>query len=505
MSDPSVIIIGGGLAGLATGCYAQMNGYQCQVLEHGRHPGGVAAEWKRRGYTIDGGIHFYMGYRPGKPTHDIYRELGVYQADQYKEMSTYGRFVVPARDQVLDVTKDLDHLAETMKRLSPGDAGFVDRMIKGAKTFSHTDMSSFMGKPPEMVGVWDNLKMIARSWRALRYFSGWSMQPMRTATQRLANPWLAEVFNHLFLPGVPVTFIMMLLGALADGNMAIRKDGSGGFARALERRFLDLGGQVRYRASVEKILVENGRARGVRLTNQEEIRSGRVVSAADGFSTLYHMLDGRFVTKQLKEMHETWPLWKPVVLINYGVTRGFPDEPSIVMLKRPSPAGAGCFTSDWYVIRIFNYCPNCAPQGKTLIQVMVESDWEYWKKLKGDEYAYKAEKKKTARAVLEHLDALWPGISKQVEMTNVATPHTWWRFTRNRRGSFEGFAITSKILSASVRRTLPSLAGFLMAGQWVVPGGGVVPTLLSGKHAVMLMCREDGIPFQTSRVDDPSG
>jgi phytoene dehydrogenase-like protein len=90
-------------------------------------------------------------------------------------------------------------------------------------------------------------------------------------------------------------------------------------------------------------------------------------------------------------------------------------------------------------------------------------------------------------------------------MTNVATPHTWWRFTRNRRGSFEGFAITSKILSASVRRTLPGLAGFLMAGQWVVPGGGVVPTLLSGKHAVMLMCREDGIPFQTSRVDDPSG
>ena len=30
-------------------------------------PGGVAAEWKRQGYTIDGGIHFYMGYRPGKP------------------------------------------------------------------------------------------------------------------------------------------------------------------------------------------------------------------------------------------------------------------------------------------------------------------------------------------------------------------------------------------------------------------------------------------------------
>jgi phytoene dehydrogenase-like protein len=225
-----------------------------------------------------------------------------------------------------------------------------------------------------------------------------------------------------------------------------------------------------------------------------------VVSAADGFSTLYDMLDGRFVTKQLKEMHETWPLWKPVVLINYGVAREFPDDPSVVMLKPASPAGAGCFTSDWYVIRIFNYCPHCAPQGKTLVQVMVESDWEYWKKLKEDEAAYQAEKEKTAEEVLTHLDAAWPGIGRQVEMTNVATPHTWWRFTRNRCGSFEGFAVTPKVLTASVRRTLPGLDRFLMAGQWVVPGGGVVPTLLSGKHAAMLMCREDGIPFQTSRV-----
>jgi len=63
-----VIIIGAGLGGVSTGIYAQANGYQCRIFEHGRHPGGVAAEWKRHGYTIGGGIHFYMGYRPGRQT-----------------------------------------------------------------------------------------------------------------------------------------------------------------------------------------------------------------------------------------------------------------------------------------------------------------------------------------------------------------------------------------------------------------------------------------------------
>ena len=45
MSKASLIIIGAGLGGLATGIYAQMNGYQCRIFEHARHPGGVAAEW----------------------------------------------------------------------------------------------------------------------------------------------------------------------------------------------------------------------------------------------------------------------------------------------------------------------------------------------------------------------------------------------------------------------------------------------------------------------------
>jgi hypothetical protein len=79
----------------------------------------------------------------------------------------------------------------------------------------------------------------------------------------------------------------------------------------------------------------------------------------------------------------------------------------------------------------------------------------------------------------------------------VATPYTWWRYTLNRRGAFEGFAITDKIFKTSVKRTLPGLDNFLMAGQWVVPGGGVVPTLVSGKHAAMLLCRRDQRGFTT--------
>src|SRR2546428_4935689 len=77
MAEKSIIIIGAGLAGLSTGCYAQMNGYRSRIVEHHYEPGGVAIAWERNGYLIDGGIHYLMGHRPGQATHEIYRELGI--------------------------------------------------------------------------------------------------------------------------------------------------------------------------------------------------------------------------------------------------------------------------------------------------------------------------------------------------------------------------------------------------------------------------------------------
>ena len=58
-----------------------------------------------------------------------------------------------------------------------------------------------------------------------------------------------------------------------------------------------------------------------------------------------------------------------------------------------------------------------------------------------------------------------------------------------------GWLPTSKQLMTSLPRTLPGLADFYMAGQWVVPGGGVPISLLSGRDAVRILCKRDGKPF----------
>jgi len=45
---PSVLIIGGGMAGLAAGCFSQMSGFQTEILEMHTLPGGLCTAWKRK-------------------------------------------------------------------------------------------------------------------------------------------------------------------------------------------------------------------------------------------------------------------------------------------------------------------------------------------------------------------------------------------------------------------------------------------------------------------------
>jgi phytoene dehydrogenase-like protein len=149
-------------------------------------------------------------------------------------------------------------------------------------------------------------------------------------------------------------------------------------------------------------------------------------------------------------------------------------------------------------VRINNYDPTLSPAGKTVLTAMIDSDYDYWKELKKDPDRYKREKDLMAAAVVSMLEGRFPGISKQVEMVDVATPVTFERYTGNWKGCYEGFLTTPKTQRMQMSKTLPGLDGFYMVGQWVSPGGGLPSGVMTGRHVTQLLCKRDGRRFTTS-------
>ncbi len=511
----SVIVIGAGLAGLSAGVYARSNDYDTLIVEHHSQPGGVAAWWTRKDYLFDGGIHFLMGHRPGQPTYELYEELGIFPDVRLVDMDAFAEYVDEATGRRVVVGPDIERLVDDLTgppnpAVSLGGSGgprggnandraVVARLVKGADALRGGGFATTgMERPPELTRFHHTARDLWEMRGLLRHMLGPMGRPVAEFAEGIDDPWVRWVVRNLFMPDVPVWFVSMLLAMLADGQLALLKDGCRSFVGAMERRYLELGGEVIYGATVEEILVEHDRAVGVRMVDGSEHRADAVISAADGRSTIFDMLKGRYVNDRIVRRYREWRLFDPLVMVSVGVRRTFQGEPPLSAYRLEDPLNVGDRVVEGMWARCFDYGDAFAPPGQGVIQVEFESDYDHWTRLRRDRPAYKAEKQRVSEAVLDRLERHYPGLRALVDVVDVATPHTTWRYTRNERGAFEGWVPVPEVLTRTVERTLPGLDGFYMAGQWVMPGGGVPPVLFSGRHAVQLMCSRDRRVFRRS-------
>lgn len=498
MAEKSIIIIGAGLAGLSAGCYGQMNGYRTHILEHHSEPGGVATAWKNQDYLIDGGIHYLMGHKPGQACHKIYREVGILHNRRYPDLETFVHFADEITGNRVSFSSDLDRLAEDLKKIAPADAKIIDGFIAGAKAMQRADLFGLMETPPELMGLFGPLKQMWGMRRVLRYFGPEFNQPMIQYARAVKDDGLRRMLENLFLPEVPVWFVLLILGLLANRQLGLLTESCTDFIAGIEERYKSLGGQVTYNSTVKEILVENHRAVGVRLADGSEQRADVVVSAGDGRSTIFELLGGRYLDKKLAERYQNWKPISPIVTISYGVKQEFPDEPPLNFIFLKTPLLVGDVSLTGFPLRLFNYSDRFAPPGKTVVQALLHTDWNWWNELQKDRSRYDVAKKKIGEDVLSRLESHYPGITANAELTDVATPYTTWRYTLNREGAFMGWVPTPTAMRAQIRKTLPGLENFYMAGQWVMPGGGVPPCLYSGRQVVQIMCKRDGRKFSTN-------
>lgn len=490
--NASVIIIGAGLAGLAAGVYANLHGYNAKIYEHHSQPGGVVATWKRGEYTFEGGMHFLMGYRPGTPLYQLYEEVGLFPGLEVAPLDAYLNFVDVASGRSVCLSGDLDRVRKDLTEISPADANLVNGIIAGAKAVAKSDFGmGVLTKAPELMNMADMAKMLWRMRGYVKYYIGRYNKMVKEYTAEAKSPLLKEIIDNMFLPEVPVWFVMMLLGGASRGQLGVIKNGSLDFARRIADRFEALGGEIAYRSTVTEIIVENDKAVGVRLDNGTEHRAETIISAADGHSTVFGLLKGKYLDEATKVRYETWPLMTPFSTVDFGVNRTFIEEPPLTAYYLDKPIEVAGDSYKMIVVRVFNYTEAFAPPGKSVIQVLLETDWDSWEAARGDMPKYKARKEAVAAAALGFLETRYPGISEQVEMTDVATPYTLYRYTLNWKGAYEGWLPTSKNITKTIKRTLPGLDRFYLAGQWVAPGGGVPVSMYTGMHAVQMMCRRD--------------
>ena len=155
--EKSIIIIGGGLTGLAAGCYGRMNGYRTFVFEMHDKAGGVCTGWKRKGYTIDGAMNWLLGTKPGTSYYKFWEELGAVQKWQ---IYNHDHFILieDENGQVFPMYCDIERQEQQMIELAPEDEAVIREYMKAIRDSTRFDMP--VDKPREVYGLIGSIKMV---------------------------------------------------------------------------------------------------------------------------------------------------------------------------------------------------------------------------------------------------------------------------------------------------------------------------------------------------------
>jgi len=499
--DKDIIIIGAGLTGLAAGCYGRMNGYRTSIFEMHDKTGGVCTGWKRKGYIVDGAMNWLVGTKAGTGFHKFWEELGA--AQNWRIINHDRYLVVERRDgRVFTFYSDAGRLEKEMMEFAPEDKDVIGEFIQTVRFCSQMEMP--LDKPSELYSLIDKIKMI-KMLPFLNFFRKWGKVSILDFTRRFKNPNLREIFPLVFggeFNDTPMIMPLMTLGWQNSRQAGYPIGGALAFADSIERRYLELGGEIHCKSRVERILVENDRVTGIKLADGTVHKGDIVISAADGRTTIFDMLEGKYLNSAIRGYYDHPRLFLPLIYVGLGVARRFDDVPPSVgglVFSPDQPVTIAGKEHETVCVLICNFDPSLAPEGRTLLKVQFSTDYDYWEALNRQPDLYRAEKEQIADTVVSLLDKRFPGLARQVEMRDVATPMTWVRYTGNWRGSYEGWLPDAEMLMKKMSKTLPGLKNFYMAGQWVEPGGGMPTAALSGRNVIQIICKKDEKRFTTSK------
>jgi len=484
LAAPRAVVIGAGLGGLATAVHLARSGWAVTVLEQRDEPGGKVRRLVADGFRFDMGPTIMtmpaaldaLFAAAGRDRRD-YLEL--------RRLDPAYRAHFPD-GTVFELSDSMQAVLAQVRAISPEDEPRWVAYLARAARIWHEVERHFLDR-------------LFHSWRDLLdpalLVAGFKMDALTTLAKRVAreirDPRLRQLLTYQAIyvgaspDEVPATYALISYLEMAHG-VWFPKGGMYAIADAVARLAGEVGVELRYGAAVERIVVERGRARGVRLAGGEEVRADVVVSNADlhhtygsllGVTPRPHMSDARLAALEPSSS---------AFIVYAGVARTYPRLPhhTIVFsgdyardLREVFVERRPLTEPSFYVCAPSVTDPDLAPPGTTALYLLAPAPY-----LAGD-VDWDALAPEYAERLLARAEAFGlPGLRAATTFRRWYTPADFARDYHCHRGSI--FGLSARANQTAFRRPAPrsrDVAGLYLVGGSTQPGGGVPMVVLGGR------------------------
>lgn len=485
-----VVVVGGGLGGLAAACTLAARGYAVTLCERNAWVGGKAAVLAEQGFRFDMGptiltIPGVLKRIFAEAGRDLESALDLVPLDpQWRSFFNDG--------SRLDLVADVREMKSILDAYAPGTgsgSGYARFMELAERLHRLSNDFFFWRSVGGMKDMFDPRRTMTLS--VLKEVMG--MRPGHsvagTVRSFVPDERAAQMLDHFtqYVGSAPDASPAVLCGIAhmqSHDGVWYPRGGTGAVPKALASLAIDLGVEIRTRCGIRRIVVEAGRVRGVETAEGEFIPAGAVVSNSDSVRTHRELVEGtpreRFLGRRRYE-----PACSGVVLY-LGLDRRYeqlihhnfvfsedPHEEFESIYRRGEPAAdPTCYVCAPAVTE-----PEVAPPGGEALYVLVHTPYlrphHDWSKMLAP-YRRRIIEKLERTAGLEDLE-------RHIVFERALTPQDINDRYHVLDGAIYGLASHGRFFGAfKPANRSPDVEGLYLAGGSAHPGPGMPMVLMSG-------------------------
>jgi all-trans-retinol 13,14-reductase len=488
------VVIGSGIGGLASASLlSRLAGKRVLLIERHFKLGGFTHSFQRKQFSWDPGLHYVGEMGAGSRLRQIF-DLVTDGAVEWTPLpDRFERFVYP--DFEFTASSDRRRYLADLQRAFPAErdaiAAYFADIRAAARWYKRYMAAKVM---PALVG-----RAITVRGRKLALTLTGEYLAQRFNDPRLRAILASQWGDYGLPPGrSPFAVHALIVDHYLHGAW-YPVGGGGAIAAAVVPIVEAAGGTCAVNAQAEEILVEKGRAAGVRIRfgqgtrhTVRTVRAPLVISAA-GADVTYSRLLPESLGLRERELVRALPQSISAVQLFLGLDRdprelGVGGE-NLLIFRDYDHDGAAAGMQDavrgnphgCFVVFPSVKDPRARAHTAEIITLVDDTQFQDWSsgswKKRGEEY--EAVKGRIAEGLLSLADSQVPGLRESVVFSELASPLTLAHFTGTRSGGCYGLALTRERLEASWLGVRTPVRGLLLAGS-DVGSPGVSGAMMGG-------------------------